>query len=301
MSARPTLKHWRDGGAHFTHKGHQVFFLGTGLATKEVPLLFLHGFPTSSWDWHRVAPLLDERFEKRLVLDFLGYGFSAKPRSYPYSTFDQADVVEELLAHLGLARVHLVAHDFGDSVAQELLARYEERRATAASRIEILSVVFLNGGLFPETHRPRPIQRLLAGPLGGLVARLTTRGAFERGLASVLGSRMTPEERRVFTSEAFRLASLQGGTRIAHRLIGYMRERREQRERWVGALVGSTVPRRLVNGPEDPVSGAHAAERYLELVPNPDVVSLRGVGHYPQIEDPDATARAIVELHDRIS
>ena len=47
------------------------------------------------------------------------------------------------------------------------------------------------------------------------------------------------------------------------------------------------MPRRLICGAYDPVSGAHLATRYRELVPDPDVVLLEGVGHYPQIEDPD--------------
>jgi len=34
------------------------------------------------------------------------------------------------------------------------------------------------------------------------------------------------------------------------------------------------------------------AERYREVVPAPDVVLLDGIGHYPQIEDPDGVWRA---------
>jgi pimeloyl-ACP methyl ester carboxylesterase len=47
------------------------------------------------------------------------------------------------------------------------------------------------------------------------------------------------------------------------------------------------VPRRLICGAVDPVSGRHLAERYRELVPDPDVVLLDDVGHYPQLEAPD--------------
>ena len=71
------------------------------------------------------------------------------------------------------------------------------------------------------------------------------------------------------------------------RLISYMEQRRRHRSRWVGALVESSVPRRLICGAVDPVSGRHLAERYRELVPDPDVVLLDDVGHYPQLEAPD--------------
>jgi pimeloyl-ACP methyl ester carboxylesterase len=70
-------------------------------------------------------------------------------------------------------------------------------------------------------------------------------------------------------------------------MINYMEQRRRNRARWVGALVESRVPRRLICGALDPVSGRHLADRYRELVPDPDVVVLEGVGHYPQLEAPD--------------
>ncbi len=54
---------------------------------------------------------------------------------------------------------------------------------------------------------------------------------------------------------------------------------------------------RLINGPVDPVSGAHMANRYRQLVPQPDVVSIPGIGHYPQVEAPDRVLRALLEFH----
>jgi pimeloyl-ACP methyl ester carboxylesterase len=82
-------------------------------------------------------------------------------------------------------------------------------------------------------------------------------------------------------------------------LIGYMDARRRHRARWVGALVHGSVPLRLVNGLEDPISGAHMVARYRELIPSPDVVALAGVGHYPQLEAPDAVLEAALEFFDR--
>ena len=77
-----------------------------------------------------------------------------------------------------------------------------------------------------------------------------------------------------------------GGERSLHRLLRYIPERRANRERWVGAMQHTRVPLRLIDGAADPVSGAHMAARYRELVPRADVVLLEGVGHYPQMEAP---------------
>ena len=62
-----------------------------------------------------------------IAADFLGFGFSDKPRNYPYSILDQADLLEALLREKGITHVHIISHDYGDTVAQELLARFQER------------------------------------------------------------------------------------------------------------------------------------------------------------------------------
>ncbi len=78
-----------------------------------------------------------------LVCDLLGFGDSAKPRAHRYSLLEQADLQQALLGRLGIDEpLHVLAHDYGDSVAQELLARHHE------GRLQLASCVFLNGGLF---------------------------------------------------------------------------------------------------------------------------------------------------------
>jgi pimeloyl-ACP methyl ester carboxylesterase len=286
------LDAWRAGGAHVTHRGHRIFYRLAGDPAAAPALCCIHGFPTASWDWHLVWDALVRRFGCVVAPDMIGFGFSAKPRPYDYSMFDQADLHQALLAGLGIRRVHLLAHDYGDTVAQELLARHAE------GRLVVESACLLNGGLFPETHRATHAQQLLAGPDGPALARLTTEETFAAGLSFVFGPRTkpAPDEMHAF----WRLVSEEDGAAIAPALLGYMEERRRNRERWVGALVATRVPVRLVNGPEDPVSGAHMVERYRELVPDPDVVMLPGVGHYPQVEDPDGVVRAFVEFHARL-
>lgn len=282
------LDAWRARGRTSVHRGHAIFFVeeGTGPA-----LLLLHGFPTASWDWARVWPALTSRF-RVIAPDLIGFGFSAKPRPYPYSLLDQADLCVALLAERGIEDAHVLAHDIGDSIAQELLAREREGRLSFRLR----SVCFLNGGLFPETHRPRLLQKLLLGPLGPLVSRLVGRSSFGRTFAGIFGPDTKPSEAEL---DAFWSLVAEGdGARITHLLIRYMTERRVQRERWVGALQRTSVPLRVIDGAVDPVSGAHMVERYRQLVPRPDVVLLDRIGHYPQVEAPQAVLAAFLAFVD---
>jgi pimeloyl-ACP methyl ester carboxylesterase len=256
-------------------------------------LLLIHGFPTSSWDWEAVWPTLTARY-RVLAFDLLGFGLSAKPRGHAYSIFEQADLAEHLLAGQGIASYHVLAHDYGDTVAQELLARSREPGRRPALR----SVAFLNGGLFPETHRPALVQRLLRSPLGPLVARLTTRAALASNLHRIFGPRTPPDDALI--DGFWELIQANGGRRVMHRLIRYIDERRAHRERWVGALVQAEVPLTLIDGAADPISGAHMAARYRELVPRADVTLLDGIGHYPQLEAPDAVLAAYSAFRGRV-
>jgi pimeloyl-ACP methyl ester carboxylesterase len=288
-----TLDEWRQAGRRSVHRGHPIFYRDEGAGDA---LLCIHGFPTASWDWHALWPELSRRF-RVIAPDLIGFGFSAKPLRYAYSILDQADLVEALLRELDVERVHVLAHDYGDSVAQELIARFEERRASVAPRPALRSVCFLNGGLFPEVHRARRVQKLLLTPLGPWLARLTNERSFSRSFAAVFGPGTRPG--RDALRDFWSLVRHAEGTRIAHRLIRYIPERVALRERWVGALENTRLPLRLIDGPEDPVSGAHMAERYREKVPHADVVLLDGIGHYPQVEAPEAVLRAFLEFVDR--
>ncbi len=277
------LDDWRKAGRLVGCRGHSIFCREEGEG--EV-LTLIHGYPTASWDWHRIWPALAQRF-RVVAFDMIGFGFSAKPLRYSYSICDQAGLHEELLGVLGIERTRILAHDYGDSVAQELLARQIE----GSNRLQVRSVAFLNGGLIPGSHRPRPIQKLLNSPLGGLAARFMSRLRFGRSFSAVFASGTQPTSREL--DQFWRLLNYNSGMRVQRKIARYQTERRHYRDRWVGALQQSAIPKRFICGAEDPVSGAHVAESYREMVPHPDVVMLTGVGHYPQVEAPNEVLMAL--------
>src|SRR5690606_38106209 len=183
-----TLQRWRDTGARFDFRGFPIFFQRQGEGTSA--LLLIHGLPTASWDWEPVWPALGASFAHLLAPDLLGFGDSAKPRRHRYSLLEQADLCEALLAHCGVTAVDLIAHDYGVSIAQELLARTLD---DAQRPFRLRSVVLLNGGLFPETHRATRAQRLLRNPLTGpLLTRLIGERRFGQALSAVFGPQTRP-------------------------------------------------------------------------------------------------------------
>ena len=278
------LASWKASGEWLELKDHQIFVKDEGPSDLPV-LLLIHGFPTSSWDWHSIWDALKSRF-RLITLDMLGFGYSDKPNVRTYSIHGQADIVEALVAAKSLTEFHVLAHDYGDTVAQELLARQQQGVGAGTW----LSCCFLNGGLFPETHRAILTQKLLLSPLGPLLNKLSGYTQFSARFSSVFGEHTKPteEELRLFWA----LINEKGGKYIFHNLITYMRDRKQHRERWVSALHNSTIPLALINGSVDPVSGAHMVARYKELKCRLDYLGeLATVGHYPQVEDPAGVAQ----------
>ena len=283
------LRAWRKRGQSFVFRGRTIRYWVAGQGE---PLLLIHGFPTASWDWHYLWQPLAQR-NLVIACDMLGFGDSAKPLDHTYCLLEQADLQQALLEHLAVDQaVHVLAHDYGDSVAQELLARHYE------GRFQMASCVFLNGGLFPETHRTALVQKLLLSPLGWMVGRAFGRNALSDSFSQIFGPNTRPSESAL--DDFWSLINGNEGTRIRHKLIADVPQRRRLRERWVQAMQRDEVPLRVIDGEVDPISGGHMVERYRELVPHADTVLLSNIGHYPQIEAPVQVLKHYWAFRERI-
>ena len=252
-------------------------------------MTMLHGFPTSSWDWAPIAGAVAERY-RLLTFDLLGFGDSDKPSRHNFSAYEQADIVEALWRHFGVAETRVVGHDVGMTVALELLARQDEGKL--ATRMSDLTL--LNGGVYAAHHRPRRVQVLLQRPLlGAFIASRMTEGRFARGFAEIFAPQHQPTADELH--QHWLSVARRDGFKNYHRLIKYIPERRANARRWEGAVETSVTPIRFVWGMVDPVSGAHMADAIKQRRPAADFVELADVGHYPQLEAPDRVAAAIID------
>ncbi|MEM9013876.1 MAG: alpha/beta hydrolase, partial [Pseudomonadota bacterium] len=256
-------------------------------------LLLIHGFPTSSWDWTAVWTALGDQFNLA-ALDMLGFGLSDKPRNIAYSLLSQADFHEALLSEIGIGEVHILAHDYGVSVTQELMARHNERCLSFAIR----SICFLNGGLFPEHYRARPIQILGRTPLGPLISLMLNKRRLRKGFDQVFGPETKASDGEI--NGHWALITEQGGQVLFHKLLAYIPERKKYRSRWVGAMENTQIPFCIINGGADPVSGAHLFDHFTTAFPHAFAKLLPEIGHYPQTEAPDAVVEAFNQFHNTV-
>lgn len=287
-----TLSQWQTNGQFIDINANQIFTKIAGDANKPA-LLLIHGFPSASWDWEGMWDELSKHYFL-VTLDMLGFGLSDKPINATYKITEQADLYTQFLKRLNITDVHILAHDYGDTVAQELLAR----QVAAKSEIRIHSMCFLNGGLFPQVHKPLFIQKLLLSKLGWIVPKLMSKQKFAKNLTTIFGKHTPPAPLVIDTLWA--LLIYNNGLRVMPKLIKYITQRKQNEQRWVGAIINSDIPVTFIAGEQDPISGKHMLEHYKKKVPNARVQGFVELGHYPQIEDAKAITVAYLNFRNQL-
>ncbi len=279
---------WRDRGSERILHGHRVFTVDVAAVgpTTAPPLLVLHGFPTSSFDFHRVVDGLAAG--RRVVLfDYLGFGLSAKP-DRPYRLVDQADLAVALAAELGIDRLGLLTHDIGDTVGGELLARQLE----GSWDTEVTDRVVTNGTVFMDLVHLSDGQKLLeALPDERLAPGVLDRDGVLAGLSATFSpsSDVGADE----LDAQWALISAEDGERLLPRLARYIEERRRLEARFTPPIVDHPSPLVVVWGIDDPIAVPAMADRLAAARPDARVVRLDGVGHYPMVEAPERFLEAL--------
>jgi pimeloyl-ACP methyl ester carboxylesterase len=289
-----TASDWEAIGRHRDLCGHRVFTIDAPPIGAEVhePLLVLHGFPTSSFDY---AAVLDPLRQGRrvLLIDGLGYGLSSKPDLH-YTMALQADLVAAFVAELAVTRLALLTHDMGDTVGGELLAR----RAEGSWAVDITRRVVTNGSIYIEqAHLTNGQQFLLSlpdeklPPDAPVTAATLTRSLRETfSPVAPLASDDSADDILPATVEQI---MRDGGHLVLPRLIRYIEERRSNEARFTGAIETDPSPLHIVWGMDDPIAVPSMVDTLRAARPDATVDLLEEVGHYPMVEAPDRFLGAV--------
>jgi pimeloyl-ACP methyl ester carboxylesterase len=286
---------WEAIGTHRTLCGQRVFTVDVPSIGPErhAPLLVLHGFPTSSFDY---AAVLDGLRDGRrvLLLDMLGYGLSSKTdRSYTMAL--QADVAAAFVAALGIERLALLTHDMGDTVGGELLAR----RSDGTWEVDVTQRVLTNGSIYiDQAHLTNGQQLLLSLPDEMLPPGIPIDAASVTQSLRDTFSPLTPPVPPGWPEDPVPTAAAQvvhdDGQLLLPRLIRYIEERRANERRFTGAIETDPSPLRVVWGLDDPIAVPSMVDTLLAARPDATAIRLEGVGHYPMMEAPQRFLDAVL-------
>lgn len=290
-----TANDWKSKGEFITVNDRKLFVVDTSSffsSDNKIPtetMVILHGYPTSSYDYYKVLPELSKHY-RVIIHDHLGFGFSDKPLDYSYSLLDQADLALQLWQLLGVKKVHLLAHDYGTSVATEIIARNNNHELT----IEIEKLTLCNGSMHIELSQLRTIQKLLKNKwLGKYVAKLTTYAIFSKNLRNVYFDKTKVSNNEL--KDMWMQLEYNDGRKVIHKLSQYINERYTYWNRWIGALKETNLQTNIVWAKNDPVAVPAIARLIATEISNNKLFWIENTGHFPMLENPDEWLNCILK------
>ena len=228
------------------------------------PVLLLHGFPASSWQWREFLPLLAARF-RVIAPDLPGAGASTAADGVTLDLETQAGAMRELMVHLGIERYAVVGHDAGAGVAQLLALD-----ADGVDALVLLSAATLDAWPPPGVAQARA--RLEASGCTPDTVRQLVRGAFEDG--AIQRDRL-PDE--VLDAYADPYVIGDGPARFMRVLEGLDGAGLAERAAELAAI---DVPVLIFWGEDDPVYPSSVGERLNDAMPSSTLGLLPGCGHF---------------------
>jgi pimeloyl-ACP methyl ester carboxylesterase len=249
--------------------------IGEGL-----PIVLVHGTPSWSFLWRKVAPALAPHFSVYL-LDLLGYGDSERREEQDISITAQGRLLAELLERWGLEAPGLVGHDIGGATV--LRAHLVEGRA--ASRIALVDAVALHPWNTPTTLHIR--------------AHLDAYRTMPRHIyEEVVGAHLRTAMNQALDDEtlAAYLAPWQGQQGQA----AYFRKIAQWTDEDVGALEPLLptlrLPVRIFWGEKDSWLDRSVADRLRAVIPGAELRLLPDAGHFAPEDAPAALARELLDF-----
>jgi len=255
--------------------GLDIFYRDAGPADAPV-IVLLHGFPSSSHMFRDLIPALADRY-RVIAPDYPGFGYSSAPapEDFAYGFDALADVVEALLADLGLRRYVLYMQDFGGPVGFRIAARHPER---VIGLIVQNAVANLEGFAASAAGAFAPYWADRNGetekPVRGFLTAETTRFQYEHG-SSARSDRVSPDA----WQHDQQLLDRPGNDRIQLELLYRYQDNVGAYPEWQ-AYLRAHQPRILVTwGDNDPFFTAAGRDLFKALVPATEVHAY-DAGHF---------------------
>jgi pimeloyl-ACP methyl ester carboxylesterase len=255
----------------FTWEGRRI---GWGRAGAGPAVVFCHGTPWSSWLWRPFAEALGGTFTAYLW-DMPGYGRSSKDPEHPVDFDAQAQALSALIAHWGLDRPHVAAHDYGGAVALRAHLVYEVPYASLLMT-DVVAIPPAGSPFFRLVQQHAEVFTAVPPYIHEALVRAYIGDASHRGLrddelAALAGPWLDDAGRSAFYRQ----------------IAAYDERHLAENESLLGRI---RIPVRVLWGVEDTWIPMATGERLTEAIPGATLRRIADAGHLVHLDAPVALA-----------
>lgn len=240
-------------------------------------LVLAHGWPWSSFAWHRIIPALARTHQVHWY-DMPGYGRSEKHADQRTSLDVQGAIFAEMLDHWGLNRPTVIAHDFGGATT----LRAHLLHGCDFERYVLMNVVAMRpwgSAFFDHVGRHVAAFQGLPPHIHKAIVEAYIRGALASGISEDdVGQLVAPW-------------LTDNGADSFYRQFAEADERYTAEVEPLFSLI--RCPTMVVWGEDDPWIPIARGRALFELIGQDRFETLPGVGHLPQLEAPQAVLAAL--------
>jgi pimeloyl-ACP methyl ester carboxylesterase len=266
----------RSGGVFVQEKG----------PADGIPVVLFHGSVAWSEFWRRTIDALAAGGFRVIALDIPPFGFSDRPGHYARS--DQAPRVNDVLRALTSARPIIVGHSIGSGAATEFVMRYpDDARALVLidPALGLTSPASEPNPIFqPKWIRELVISVTLTNPIATKPLLQMMIAKKERALPEYIAILQRPWVQRDSTPD------------YADWLLDFLGAESTSLSADRKSYSNLKIPVALLWGDQDTVTPLDQAHDLQTLLPQATLTLLPGLGHIPQIEDPDVFKDALLKV-----
>lgn len=272
-----------SAGRRFRAGGVESFVREAG---DGVPVVCLHGVPSSSFLYRKVNDELAARGLRGIAFDFPGLGLAERPEDFDYSWSGLARWSGRAIDELGIDRCHLVIHDIGGPVGAEWAVRNPDR---------VLSLTVLNTPLNVATfHRPWSMHPFSIARVGELYLRSMSRFALvQLFYLQGIGDRTAVSRDEIGVYYDL-LKREDGGRAFLKIMRGFELTEEKQDLLWSG-LAERPYPAAVVWGRDDPALGIDLCQIACDVL-DVDEPTLVPAKHFLQEDQASAIADAVAAI-----
>ena len=232
-------------------------------------LLLLHGYPLDHHIWDKVTPMLENTFD--LILpDLRGFGESNTVNT-PYALDDFVADLVGLLDHLGIEKTAIAGHSMGGYTALAFSRSHPER----LTGLGMVSSQALADTPERKDGRYKTAQEVTEKGIQGVVDTMTTKLSPNAEVQKWARESMSKQQPAAYIGALKALAERSDSSAL---------------------LTTFQFPVVIIHGDADELVPIERAREMKNAIPHAQLVELKGAGHLPMLEEPAATARALMSL-----